>query len=265
MKPDNSQIQPLLEIVKRLRGPEGCPWDRRQTDRTFKKYVLEEAHELLAAIDQGIPALICEELGDLLFQIIFLVDLYEEQGTFTLDDVVKGICRKMVRRHPHVFGDSTIKDVADLKRQWQEIKAGEKGGQNGTHHLLESIPRSLPAMRRCQRLAERASRTGFDWETWEEALSKVEEEFQELKEAVGAGDKPAQFHELGDLLFALASLARKLEMDAEEAAGASADRFIERFRKLEQALAGDGRRLDQLSREELLKAWRTAKLASPGG
>lgn len=248
----------LTEIITRLRAPDGCPWDRKQTPQTFKSYLVEETHELLEAITDGNPEHVCEELGDLLFQVLFVSNLYQEKEHFSLADVIDAISAKMVRRHPHVFAEETITTEQEQRRRWQTIKEQENMKKGGGPHALDAVPSSLPALQRAQRVAERAARTGFSWPDTESAFGKVEEELTEVKEALAKEKKQETFDEFGDLLFALAVFGRKSRMDGEEALNKATDRFISRFKAMEIILLHEGRRIDDTSTTELQAAWQRA-------
>lgn len=253
----------LTEIVTRLRAPDGCPWDRKQTPQTFKGYLVEETHELLEAINDGPPDHVCEELGDLLFQVLFLCNLYQEKEHFTLTEVIDSISAKMVRRHPHVFGEEIISSEQEQRQRWQSIKEQENRKKSGTPlHPMDGVPSSLPALLRAQRVAERAAGTGFDWPDAASAFAKIEEELGELKEALARKQHQESADEFGDLLFALAVFGRKIRMNGEETLHRATGRFISRFKAMETLLHGEGRRISDLETEELLAAWRRA--ASPG-
>lgn len=235
----------LVEVMRRLLGPDGCAWDRAQTKETLRPYVIEEAFEVVDAIDRGNAADLREELGDLLMQIVFLAELGRAAGSFDLDDVIEGIAQKLVRRHPHVFGDGEV-------RSWEEIKAEEKAGR-GT---LEGVPVAMPALLRAVRIGEKAARVGYDWPDAEGVRAKIDEELRELDEAEG---RERQEEELGDLLFAIASWARKREIDPEAALRRALDRFRERFARVEQRASADGVSLEELDPEELERRWQAAK------
>lgn len=249
----------LIEIINRLRAPDGCPWDQKQTPQSFKQYLVEETHELIEAINDDNPSHICEELGDLLFQVIFLNNLYQEKNLFTLPDVIDAISAKMIRRHPHVFGNQTIESEQELRQQWQAIKNQENARKGQPKHPLDSIPKSLPALRRAQRVADRVAREGFDWPDLSGALAKAGEEFQELQEAFAKGTRKQIREELGDLLFALAVLARKADIDGEDALQEATNKFTSRYFTLENIMAGQGKQLTDLDPEALLDIWRQTK------
>jgi tetrapyrrole methylase family protein/MazG family protein/ATP diphosphatase len=211
--------------MRRLLGPGGCPWDREQSLETLRKYVLEEACEVIDAIDAKDMAHLREELGDLILQVVFQSELAREQTSFGIDDVIAGVVDKLVRRHPHIFADATAKDAAEVLQNWERIKTGEKQGRR----VLEGVPRSLPALTRAQRIGEKVSRVGFDWSDQRGSRAKVDEEIGELDRAVASGDKGAIEAELGDVLFAIVNLARHLDVDAEGALRGTIDKFTRRF------------------------------------
>jgi len=252
-------LQRLLSIMSRLRGPNGCPWDVEQTPETLKPFLLEECYETLEAIDNGQPEKVCEELGDLLLQIVFHARIYEERGDFSMVDVITGIADKLERRHPHVFADSECITPAAVAEQWEAIKKREKGPQPKTDSALGDLPPGLPALMHAKKLTERASRAGFDWPEVEGALAKVREEMAELEQALKGADQQAIENELGDLLFASANLGRYLKIDAEEALRKTVGRFIFRFSHVESTLEKCGRSLRQASLAEMENLWQEAK------
>jgi MazG family protein len=233
-------IERLLGIMERLRGPGGCPWDREQTLQTLRPYVLEETYEVLEAIDAGDARDHCEELGDLLLQIVFQAQLRKEEGRFEFADVATAISDKLVSRHPHVFGDADVKDAEGVLKQWAALKREEKKAKGRGESVLEGVPKEMPALARADRLTEKASRIGFDWPDAAGAREKVAEELRELDEAIGASDAAAVEHEIGDLLFAVANLSRKLGVPPEEALRGTVARFIARFEHVERELARRG-------------------------
>ena len=249
----------LLEIINRLRAPDGCPWDKKQTPRTFKQYLVEETHELLEAINDDNPSHICEELGDLLFQVIFLNNLYQEKNLFSLCDVIDSIAAKMIRRHPHVFGSKTIESEQELRQQWQTIKSQENEQKGQPRHPLDSIPKSLPALCRAQRVADRVAREGFDWPNLSGALGKVTEELQELQNAFAHGSREQIREEFGDLLFSLAVVARKADIDGEDVLHEATHKFTTRFLMLEKNIAGQGKLMVDLDPDALLAIWQQTK------
>jgi tetrapyrrole methylase family protein/MazG family protein/ATP diphosphatase len=219
----------LVAIMRRLLAQDGCPWDREQTFESLRRYVLEEACEVIDAIDAGDMRELCEELGDLALQVVFLSELARRRAAFGPDDVVRAIVEKLVRRHPHVFGDAEVSSSEEVLRNWELIKAAEKRERP----LLDGVPRSLPALYRAQRMGDKVSRVGFDWPDGRGSRDKVGEEIAELDEACRSGDAAQMEHELGDLLFALVNLARHYGLDAEVALRKSADRFADRFAHVE--------------------------------
>ncbi len=246
--------------MRRLLGPDGCPWDREQTLQTLRPYVVEEAHEVVDAIDSGSAAELREELGDLLLQIVFQAELARAQGWFGPDDVVSAICEKLVRRHPHVFGDVKVSGTSEVLTQWEAIKAEEKKGRG----VLDGVPKALPSLLRATRIGEKAARVGFDWPDRAGARAKVDEELAELDQALASGDAAAVEHELGDVLFAMVSVARKSEVDPEAALRATLDRFTERVRGVERLAQERGHTLTGLAPEALNGLWREVKAREPG-
>jgi MazG family protein len=217
----------LSDLVSRLRGPEGCPWDREQTDSSIKMYLLEEAYEVLDAIENGSPEGVCEELGDLLFHIIFLASLAEVRGEFDLTEVMEKIASKMIRRHPHVFGDVQVKNPAEVSKNWEEIKKTEKGASDAVTPLLERVPIDLPALMRAHRLSERALKTDMGLKNEAKVWEKAHGEFEDLQRAIAEEDKERIGILVGDLLFSLANLARHLGFNAEDALRGANKKFIE--------------------------------------
>jgi len=253
-------LQDLVGIVARLRGDGGCPWDRAQTPETLRPYVLEEAYEVLEAIDHGTDADLRKELGDLLFQVVLLSRMAEERGAFDLSDVIAAISDKMVRRHPHVFDPAHVATAADGEVvAWEARKAKERPDD---HSALDGVPKALPALLRAHRISEKASRVGFDWPDRSGVRAKVDEELAELDEALASGDDSAIGEEFGDLLFALVNLGRFLPMPAEDALRTATDKFEGRFRAVEGLLAADGRTVHGTDADTLEAYWRRAKEAT---
>jgi MazG family protein len=249
----------LVEIMARLRGPDGCPWDRAQSRETLRPYLVEETYEALEAIDRGDPDEIKDELGDLLLQVVFHAQIAAERGEFDIADVSTAVSDKLVRRHPHVFGDVTVRDAAEVLRNWARIKAGERAERQRPDGALAGVPASMPALLRAQRLGEKASRVGFDWARIEDVLAKLREELEELEEAIANGERTAAGRELGDLLLTLASLGRFLGESAEMVLGAAAERFIARFEEMERRAAADRVPLAARSAADLDRLWQAAK------
>jgi tetrapyrrole methylase family protein/MazG family protein/ATP diphosphatase len=230
---DGTTLTRLVGVMRRLLDPDGCPWDREQSYATLRKYVLEEACEVIDAIDAGDKKALREELGDLLLQVVFQAELARREGAFAIDDVVAGIVDKLVTRHPHVFGHLDAKTADEVLRNWEKLKAAEKKGRG----LLSGVPRSMPALTRAQRIGEKVARVGFDWEDKEGSRAKVAEEIGELDRAIARGDKDAIEEEMGDVVFALVNLSRHLDVDAEGALRRTIDKFTRRFAHLERRVA----------------------------
>lgn len=244
----------LVSVMKRLLAPDGCPWDREQTLHTLKSYLLEETYEVLEAIEEGTPEEHCEELGDLLMQIVFQSELREAEGKFTVDDVARGIADKLRRRHPHVFGDVKLTTSGEVLDQWSKLKEQEK-----PRRTLDGVPRTLPALTRAHKLSERAAAVGFDWPDAAGARAKVAEEIDEIDAAMQQGDAAALEHELGDLFFAAVSLARKLSIDPEAALRAANLRFTKRFEYIEDRLRERGKAPRDSDLAEMDGLWNEAK------
>lgn len=247
-------FQKLLDLVARLRAPDGCPWDREQDLPSVRAYLLEEAHELAAAIDSGDDAGLAEELGDVLFQTAFIGRLGEERGAFTVREVIEGIHRKMVERHPHVFGTEALADAEAVRQAWERRKLKTEPGKAS---LLEGVPVAMPALLGAYRLTQKASGVGFDWPDAAAVLAKVDEELAELREVLP--DRECAREELGDLLFTLANLARKLEIDPEAALAAANRKFRRRFSAVEAVLAERGRNPGDATLEEMDEVWDAVK------
>lgn len=255
---DGSTVPRLAEIVRRLLAPDGCPWDREQTLQTLRPFVVEEAYEVLDAIESGSPDDLREELGDLLMQIVFQCKLTERQGWFGLDDVVAGISEKLIRRHPHVFGDAQVSGTEQVLVNWEKLKAAEKKGRG----LLDSLPRSLPALLRALRVGEKAARVGYDWPDLSGVRAKVDEELAELDVALAAQEPARVEEELGDVLFALASLARKRGVDPEAALRGTLDRFTARVQAAEALARAQGTTLPELDDVARDALWERVKRGS---
>jgi MazG family protein len=251
----------LVEVMRTLLGPDGCPWDREQTLETLRQYVIEEAYEVVDAIDHGQPEMLREELGDLLLQVVFQAALAEQKAWFDIDGVVDAICEKLVRRHPWVFGDQEVHDASGAVNSWEEIKAKEKKERGA----LSGVPVALPGLLRAVRIGEKASAVGYDWPDAGGPREKIDEEIRELDEAAERKDIAALEHELGDLLFALATYARKQSLDPEAALRASLDRFSSRFRHCELAAKAGGKGLRDYDEAELDVLWERAKAAEREG
>ena len=261
-------FEDLVAIMQRLRDPGGCPWDREQTYRTLRGFLIEECYEVVDALDRSDLPGLCEELGDLLFQVVFLSKLASEDGAFGAADVVEGIAAKMIRRHPHVFGDATAADAAEVLVRWEEIKKLEKSGTKGREaasSVLEGIPPALPSLVKAQRLGAKAARVGFDWREDEDVVAKLDEEVDELRTAVASGDGDAVREEIGDALFTLAMLARRMGIDADEALSGANAKFHERFTELERELARQGVPIEKAGLPLMDRLWNEAKASRRGG
>ncbi len=249
----------LLDIMAILRSDKGCPWDAEQTPQSLKPYLLEETYEVLEAIDKNDPVAICEELGDLLLQIVFQARIFEERLDFSIQDVIDGISEKLIRRHPHVFAEETCITPEEVSSQWDRIKTREKSGKGQLQSLLGQVPPALPALLRASKLTEKASRAGFDWPEVDGAFAKVYEELREFEEALQSQNQQAMEDELGDMLFAAANLGRFLNIDPEGALRKTIARFISRFSHIEQSLRDSGRHFQDTSLDEMSELWQEAK------
>jgi tetrapyrrole methylase family protein / MazG family protein len=266
-KPIGQIFEDLVAVQARLRAPGGCPWDREQTHATLKTYLIEEAYEVLDALEKGDARELEEELGDLLLQILFHADLALEAGSFDISGVVTGIHDKMIRRHPHVFGDVKVKSSSEVLKNWAQLKAAEKQAALGEGastkplipSVLDGIPRSLPALLEAYRLTQRAAQVGFDWELVDGIFAKLQEETAELRAALETSDGLGAEEEVGDILFVAVNLARFLGFDPEVALKHSNLKFKSRFQDMENEALRSGQRLAQLSKEELEVLWEVAK------
>jgi tetrapyrrole methylase family protein / MazG family protein len=247
----------LVNLMTRLRGPDGCPWDRQQTLPDLKPYVIEEAYEVVDAIDRDDRRGLVEELGDLLLQAVFIAEITREGGTFDIYDSITAIHDKLVRRHPHVFADVVAKDAEQVLVNWEKLKSEERKAENKS--VLSGVPQAMPALLKASRLTEKAARVGFDWRRTEDVFDKLDEEVGELREAVAEND-PAKIHdEIGDLLFTIANIARKVNVNVEEALQSTNRKFMRRFASMESAVRARGQNIDQLTLEEMDGLWDEAK------
>lgn len=289
-----AQFARLVDTMRTLRSPGGCAWDREQTVASLRPFVLEEAYEVVEAMDRGDRAALCEELGDLLLEAVFVAQICAEDGDFTIADAAEAVTAKLVRRHPHVFGDGAAGDgtasggnaagddggggaaagpgggargralsPAEVKRQWERIKREERAGApGGRTTLLDGIPEALPSLLRASRIGARAANVGFDWEEADQVVDKADEEIAELRDAIAGGDPGRIEEEIGDLLFTVANAARKLRVDPESALRTANAKFTRRFRSVEQRLESRGRTLHDASSEELEREWEAIKTAA---
>lgn len=257
MSNEQRSFDRIMEIMRRLRGPGGCPWDAEQTHDSLKRYLLEEAYEVIEAIDAQSPPMLKEELGDLLLQPVFHAVIAEERGLFTMDDVLAALAEKLVSRHPHVFGEEVIRTSEEQLENWERLKQREKRHERTS--ALAGVPPHLPALMKAQKITEKAARVGFDWAHVDEVFAKVLEELREFEETMLAGDQERMEAELGDLLFALVNLGRFLAIDPEEALRKTVDRFTKRFSHIEQTLHERGVPMREASLEEMERLWQEAK------
>ena len=251
----------LMQLTRTLRAPGGCPWDREQTHASLKPHLLEEAYEVIDALDSGQPSLIAEELGDLLFQVTIHSQIAAEAGTFTIEDVISGIMTKLIGRHPHVFADLELSSAQDVRHAWESFKQREKPKRMS---VMAEIPRGLPALPQSNLMQKRAAGVGFEWPGVEDVLTKVDEELKELRaELNGTANRERQREEFGDILFALVSVARHLKIDPEEALRLANRKFSGRFQQVEAQAKGEGKSLRELGPDEINAYWNTAKVAPP--
>ena len=255
----SGNIADLAAIIRTLRGPDGCLWDRQQTEKTILRYLMDEAYEASDAVQHGCADHVKEELGDLLFMILFLVVLAEERNEFTLEDLITAIAEKMIRRHPHVFSDAIVKDVEEIRQNWIRIKTEVEKKPGVQDNPLGRYPLSMPAILKAQRMSEKASLAGFDWQDADGVINKIEEEVAELKEAVAQGRQECIAEETGDLLFTAINLCRFLHVDAEKSLLATTDKFARRFAYITKTLANRQKTLSETSPEEMNLIWDEAK------
>jgi tetrapyrrole methylase family protein/MazG family protein len=258
-KPDYD-VYDLKRLMKLLRGPGGCPWDSEQTHGTIRRNLLEEAYEAAEAIDDGDMEHLLEELGDVLMQVVFHADIAENEGHFDLDKIADETCRKLIRRHPHVFGDVKAKNGAESLVFWEDIKRGEKM-QDSVSDSMDSVARNLPALWRAEKIQKKAAKAGFDWPDYTGALEALHTELCELENAISSSGGIEE--ELGDLIFSAVNVARFFNVDPEQALGISSDKFMSRFKKLEKTARGQGRKLEDMALEEMESLFQEAKAGEP--
>ena len=252
-------FEELLQVMRRLRAEGGCPWDREQTRDSLKPFLVEETYEVLEALDQGAASGLREELGDLLFQVVFHAHIAQELNEFSIADVLQQLIDKMVRRHPHVFGDRSVRSASEALAQWESIKHAE-GTRDGQHRsVLDGVPKTLPALLRAERIQAKASRVGFDWNAPEAAWKKVEEELHEIQEALHRDDRAKASEEFGDFLFAVVNVARLLRISAEGTLQQAVEKFNLRFKRMERMAVEEGRTLHSSTLEELDRFWEAVK------
>jgi len=256
---DSDGLVRIQKVVHDLRSPGGCPWDREQTHKSLLPNLIEEAYEVLEAIQNDDPVHMCEELGDLLLQVVLHGEIAHESGAFDLDRIAHGISEKLIRRHPHVYGDSSVADTAGVLQQWDEIKKTEKGTSTGS--VLDGVSAALPALTRAAKLQKKAAKVGFDWPDAIGVIEKVREEIAEVDGALASGGHAAVAEEIGDLLFSVANLARKVNLDPEVLLAAANLKFIRRFSDMERRLVAAGNTLEAASLDEMEAAWQAAKVS----
>jgi tetrapyrrole methylase family protein/MazG family protein len=252
-------VRRLLEVVARLRGPGGCPWDREQTLESLKPFLVEESYELLEAIDSGNPDKHGEELGDVLLQVVLQAHIRDESRQGGFDHIAGLLADKLIRRHPHVFADALAKTPAEVLKHWDAIKASEAGAEVGARRVDHGIPRGLPSLEKARKVQGRAAREGFDWDNVEDVAAKVEEELREARRHLRGGKRLALREELGDLLFAVVNLARHAGINAEEALGYAVKKFVRRYSQVQCRVRGSGRRMNDCSLSELDAEWEKVK------
>jgi MazG family protein len=258
LDPQFTPLEQLLRIMARLRAPDGCPWDLEQNHASLRQSVIEEAYEVAAAINSGDDANLCEELGDLLLQVVFHAQIGREESRFDFDAVARSIVEKLVRRHPHVFGSENAPDSTAVLARWEEIKKAEKGAKPAS--VLDGVSDGMPGLMRAEKVQKRAAKVGFDWSEVPPVIAKVREELGEVEDALGDPAKVEE--EIGDLLFAAVNLARKLKVDGEVALQRATDKFIARFRQVETLAEKDGRKLEEMSLAEMDAMWDSVKAAA---
>ncbi|MBZ5554251.1 MAG: nucleoside triphosphate pyrophosphohydrolase [Acidobacteriia bacterium] len=277
-----TKFEEFVQIMARLRGEGGCPWDREQTYETLKNFLIEETYEAVEAIEDKNPAALCEELGDVLLEVVFLAQIAREENHFTIDDVIKAISTKMVRRHPHVFGDTQVADSREVLKNWEEMKRAERAEKRGDRveemqppSILDGVTRRIPAVLEASQLSQRAARVGFDWSRAEEILDKLHEEMEELREAMrgtpqaqsDAREEPCELSrvedEIGDIIFVAVNLARHFKIDPESALKKTNQKFRNRFRYIESMLARTNKSFEQTNLEEMERYWQEAKRGEP--
>ncbi len=257
------EFKDLVEIMAALRSENGCPWDRQQTHESLKRYLIEETYEVLEAIDLKDRDRLAEELGDLLLQIVFHGRIGQEEGTFSMDDVIDRICKKLIFRHPHVFGGEKVESPEEVLENWEALKKKEKAIKTQTG-VLRDVPKNLPALMRSYKVQQKAAEVGFDWDNIHDVFDKVEEEIKELKDVYRSENMERITDELGDVLFAIVNLSRFLNVHPELALTGTIDKFIKRFEYIEEESAKMGRKLEDMSLQEMDGLWNKAKSCEPG-
>ncbi|MGV8059486.1 MAG: nucleoside triphosphate pyrophosphohydrolase [Smithellaceae bacterium] len=254
------ELNDLISLIKKLRAPDGCPWDKKQTQEDIGKYILEEAYEVIESLEAKDQCGLQEELGDLLFQILLLAEIGEESGTYSLGRIMAGVREKMTRRHPHVFGNIKVSTVEEVKENWQQIKKKERQAESTEENIFAGIPRALPALKRAQKITTAAAVYGFDWQKTANVLEKLQEELDEFNAAMDSNDQNKIEEELGDLLFTLVNLSRFVKVDAEIALSRTTNKFLQRFTYITTQLASRGKTLEQATLTEMDELWEETKL-----
>ncbi len=255
------KLERLIDIMKLLRSEEGCPWDREQTHESLKKYLIEETYEYLEVVDLDDKARMCEELGDVLLQIVFHALIAEENGDFNIEDVINGVCDKMIHRHPHVFGDVSAETSSQVLKNWEEIKKKEKGVKDQTS-VLQDVPKNLPALMRSYKVQQKAAQVGFDWTEPSDVFAKLREEIDELEVEFNKHNKDGMEDELGDVLFSVVNLSRFLKVHPELSLTQATNKFISRFEYIERKAVLEGKILEEMTLEEMEALWLQAKRKS---
>jgi tetrapyrrole methylase family protein/MazG family protein len=254
------ELNNLILLIKKLRAPDGCPWDRKQRQGDIGKYILEEAYEVVESLELNDQKAIAEELGDLLFQILFLAELGEESGYFNIDNIMTGVKEKMIRRHPHIFGAVKVDSVEEVKDNWQQIKKKERAEKSQDNNIFNTIPRSLPALKRAQKIAVRAAAYGFAWQDINDVLEKLGEELTEFNAALPRNNQTEIEEELGDIFFTLVNLSSFVKVDSEAALTRTTHKFLQRFGYITDQLAKHGKNLEQATIPEMDELWEKAKM-----
>ncbi|MCP3922252.1 MAG: nucleoside triphosphate pyrophosphohydrolase [Desulfobacterales bacterium] len=255
---DLYEFSDIKKILKQLRGKDGCPWDKKQTVKTLSVSIEEELYELIDSLESGDPGNISEELGDVMFLIVFIANIFEENKKFSIKDVIQKNAEKLIRRHPHVFGDEVAETESDVLKKWEGIKRQERA-ENSVESILDSVPYKMPPLKKAYSVSDRTARNGFDWDDMDGVLKKVDEELDELKEAIKIKDKSEIEMEFGDLLFTLTNVARHAKIHPDTALRSSINKFENRFRYMEKSVKKNGNTLETISRSEIDKEWNLAK------
>ncbi|HEY5587068.1 MAG TPA: nucleoside triphosphate pyrophosphohydrolase [Ruminiclostridium sp.] len=256
---NNGKLDRLIDIMKILKSKDGCPWDREQTHESLKRYLIEETYEYLEAVDLDDKRHMCEELGDVLLQVVFHAQIASENGDFNIEDVINGICEKMIHRHPHVFGDVRVENSGEVLKNWEEIKKKEKGVIDQTS-VLQDVPKNLPALMRSYKIQQKAAQVGFDWDNPADVFAKIREEIDELEAEYTKSDKNGIEDELGDVLFSVVNLSRFLKVYPELSLSQSTNKFIGRFEYVEQRASELGKKLNEMTLSEMDVLWKEAKM-----